>query len=68
MRLRDLIDRCSRSTMMTIYVPDEINPMAMITGTVFSILEMVSDTVLEYQVDTIDLDENEMEIRLTEED
>lgn len=70
MELRELLDRCANDVMMTIYIHSLDNPRGgyTITGTVDSITLMVSDTILDYSVGDIDLDDNALKIRLREED
>ena len=68
MQLRDLLDRCAGDVMMSIYIPGESNPLLEITGTVYAIKNMVSSTILDYQVDELDIDDNTLEIRLMEDD
>lgn len=70
MELRDLLDRCANDVMMTIYIATNANARGSytITGTVDAITMMVSDTIFDYSVVAIDLDDNTLEIRLMEED
>lgn len=68
MELRDLLSRCAGDVMISIYIPCESNPLSTITGTVYSIMNMVSSTILDYQVDELDIDDNTLEIRLTEDE
>lgn len=68
MQLRDLIDRCVNDAMMTIYIPGEDDPKAAITGSIDAISFMVSDSIFDYLVDEVDIDDNKLIIRLMEED